>query len=242
MRTDSRAKLASRKSASRPGGLMRLALLAALLIGDQIRLNRPAYKYRLSIEVSTPSGVKSASGVLAVHPYRGYGSGGKTKTKGDALFVDLGNSKNLIAILAHGDGGADADEINYLPLRAYTAAGRNVSFRNVSQQTGTVPITGALVPVLLTFSNPGDPKSARVVAPDDLQSAFGDGTALRGVSVEAVPNGLWPLDFGGPLGTPVTRGVEAKLRWWNLPDDPAETALRTAGLKIRDAKEAFTRK
>jgi hypothetical protein len=31
--------------------------------------------------------------------------------------------------------------------------------------------------------------------------------------VEAVPNGLWPIDFGGGLGEPVTRGVTAKLPW-----------------------------
>ena len=33
-----------------------LALLAALVIGDQIRINRPAHKYRLTVEVETPEG------------------------------------------------------------------------------------------------------------------------------------------------------------------------------------------
>jgi hypothetical protein len=37
-----------------------LALLAALVIGDQIRINRPGHKYRLTVEVETPEGVKSA--------------------------------------------------------------------------------------------------------------------------------------------------------------------------------------
>ncbi len=49
-----------------------LGLLAALVIGDQIRINRPAHKYRLTMEVETPDGVKSASNVVSVHPYRGY--------------------------------------------------------------------------------------------------------------------------------------------------------------------------
>ena len=35
-----------------------LALLAALVIGDQIRINRPGHKYRLAIEVETPQGTK----------------------------------------------------------------------------------------------------------------------------------------------------------------------------------------
>ena len=35
-----------------------LALLAALVIGDQIRINRPGHKYRLTVEVETPEGIK----------------------------------------------------------------------------------------------------------------------------------------------------------------------------------------
>ena len=62
-----------------------ILLLAALVTGDQIRINRPAHKYRLSVEVDTPGGAKSASGVMAVQPDRGYSRGGSTRTKGDAV-------------------------------------------------------------------------------------------------------------------------------------------------------------
>ena len=87
-----------------------LALLAALVIGDQIRINRPGHKYRLTVEVETPEGVKSASGVMAVHPDRSYSRGGRTQTRGDAVFVDLGGGKNLVALLAHIDGTIDPKE------------------------------------------------------------------------------------------------------------------------------------
>src|ERR1700730_4134978 len=80
-----------------------LALLAALVIGDQIRINRARHKYRLTVEVETPEGVKSASGVMAVHPDRSYSRGGRTQAKGDAVFVDLGGGKHLVALLAHID-------------------------------------------------------------------------------------------------------------------------------------------
>jgi len=36
-----------------------VALLAALWIGDQIRINRPGHKYRLTVEVETPRGTKA---------------------------------------------------------------------------------------------------------------------------------------------------------------------------------------
>ena len=221
-----------------------LALLAALFIGDQIRINRPGHKYRLTVEVETPEGIKSASGVLSVHPDRGYSRRGQTATKGDAVFVDLGGN-NLVALLAHIDKTLDLDGINYVALRAYRAAGRNPSFNDMSRMTGVVAVTGALIPVLIAFADPGDPATARNVAPDDLEAAFGKGYRLRGMTAEVVPNGFWPLDFGGPLGEPVTRGIEAKLKWLSGADNAAAIAVKAAGLPAGapfDAKAAFTRK
>ena len=114
-----------------------IALLAALVIGDQIRINRPAHKYRLTVEVETPEGRKSASGVMAVHPDRSYTRRGQTRTLGDAIFVDLGQGKNLVALLAHIDNNLVLDDINYVALRAYTAAsGKRVSFSEMSRLTG----------------------------------------------------------------------------------------------------------
>jgi hypothetical protein len=115
----------------------------------------------------------------------------------------------------------------------------------MTRMTGAVPLTGALIPVLVTFISPDDPATARAVPPDDLEAALGNGFRLHGISAEVVPNGLWPLDFGGPLGEPVTRGIEAKLPWWNRSDNPAAIAFRTAGLPVGEAidpKLAFTRK
>src|ERR1700709_1216298 len=125
-----------------------LALLAALVIGDQIRINRPGHKYRLTVEVETPEGVRSASGIMAVHPDRSYSRGGQTLTKGDAVLVDLGGGKTLLALLAPLDKSVELDGMNYLALRAYNAAGRNVSFSEMSRMAGAVPVTGALIPIL----------------------------------------------------------------------------------------------
>src|SRR5215216_2110042 len=125
-----------------------LALLAVLVVGDQIRINRPGHKYRLTLEVETPEGIKSASGVMAVHPDRSYSRGGRTQIKGDAVFVDLGGGKNLVALLAHIDKSLELDGMNYVALRAYGAGGRKVSFDQMSRVTGAVPVQGELIPVL----------------------------------------------------------------------------------------------
>jgi len=223
-----------------------VALLAAIYIGDQIRINRPGHKYRLTVDVETPQGRKSANGILAVHPYRGYSGLGPTRTVGDAIFVDLGDGKNLVTLLAHVDENLDLDDINYVALRAYsTGSGKRVSFNEMNRQTGTVPVTGKLIPVLLTFADPANPGTARNVPPDDAEAVLGKGYRLHGISAEVVPNGFWPLDFGGALGEPVTRGIQLKLPWLIGPDNPAASALRAAGLRgveAIDAKAAFTRK
>jgi len=65
--------------------------------------------------------------------------------------------------------------MNYLALRAYNAAGRKVSFNEMSRMTGAVPVTGALIPVLVTFTDPKDPATARALPPDDLEAALGNG-------------------------------------------------------------------
>ena len=222
-----------------------LLLLAALVIGDQIRINRPNHKYRLTVEVETPQGVKSASGIMAVHPDRSYSRGGKTTTRGDAVFVDLGGGKNLVVLLAHPDKSLELDEINYVALRAYKAAGQNVSFNQMSRMTGTVPVKGEVIPVLVSFADPADPATARVVPSDGIEAVLGQGIRLRGMSAEVVPNGVWPLDFGGPLGDPVTRGIEARLPWLKGADNAAARALQAAGLRTGeaiDSRDAFTRK
>ena len=223
-----------------------LSLLAVLVIGDQIRINRPGHKYRLTVEVETPEGIKSASGVLAVTPDRGYSRKGRTRTTGDALYVDLGGGKNLVALLAHLDKALDLDGINYVALRAYGAAGgQRVSFNEMSRMKGIVAVTGELIPVLVTFADPNNPGTMRTVPPADLEAAFGRGVRLHAVTAEVVANGLWPIDFGGALGEPVTRGIETRLPWLKGTDEAAVAALKAADLKSSepiDAREVFTRR
>ena len=224
-----------------------LGLLAVLVIGDQIRINRPGHKYRLTVEVTTPEGIKTASGVLAVVPDRNYNRGGRTTMRGEAVFVDLGQGRNLVALLAHQRGSKlDLDDINYVAVRAYGATrGNRVSFTDINRQVGVVPVQGDVIPVLVSFGDIKDPATARRVAPDHADVVLGDGYTIRGLTAELVPNGFWPIDFGGVLGEPVTRGIGAKLPWLAASGDPAAAALKAAGLPvagITEAGEAFARK
>ena len=109
-----------------------------------------------------------------------------------------------------------------------------------------MPVKGALIPVLIAFTDPATPRHRAVWwRPGDAEAALGKGYRLQGIPAEVVPNGYWPLDFGGALGEPVTREIQAKLPWLRGAGNSAATALRAAGLPGVDgidAGEAFTRK
>ena len=216
------------------------------MIGDQIRINRPGHKYRLTVEVETPEGRKSASGVHG-RPSRSQLQPPRPDPHlGDAVFVDLGQGKNLVALLAHVDNNLDLDDMNYVALRAYTAAaGKRVSFNEMSRLTGTVPVKGALIPVLSAFADPANPGTARGVARRCRGGARQGLSVCRGSPPKWCRTDTGRLDFGGVLGEPVTRGIQAKLPWLSGAGNSAAAALRAAGLpgvEAIDAREAFTRK
>jgi hypothetical protein len=227
-----------------------ILLLAAIYLADQIRIGRPDHKYRLTVDVETPAGGRKASGILSVRPNRSYGGTGSgsslPQAKGDALLVDLGDGKNLVVLLAYGEDGSNFDDASFLPTRVLGARDRRIAFRDVKTLAGApaAVVPNEFRPVLVSFADLADPKSARRIDSNDLEASFGKGYRLRNFALDVVANGFWPLDVGGAFGEPVTRGIEAQLPWLKTPG-AAAVALQAAGLKAGEGYEAdaaFTRK
>ena len=77
-------------------------------------------------------------------------------------------------------------------------------FRRIERQVGEPPrdVPRKYWPVLVTFTDISDPTSVQLVDPDDLSAVFGEGFALRAVTLEITD-------------APVTSGVvEGVLGWW----------------------------
>lgn len=227
-----------------------ILLLAAIYLADQIRIGRPDHKYRLIADVETPAGIRTASGIISVRPNRSYGGTGSgsslPQAKGDALVIDLGDGKNVVVLLAYGEDGSNFDDVSFLPTRLFGARDRRIGFRDVKTLAGLpkVVVPEQLRPVFVSFTDLADPTSARRINPDDFEATFGAGYRLRTLALDVIANGFWPVDFGGALGEPVTRGIEARLPWLKSPG-AAATALRAAGLSVGEGFEAdaaFTRK
>ena len=164
------------------------------------------YRYRLTIEVDTPQGLKSGSSVIETTVQDDTESWGprearlvRSTTKGEAVFVDLGSSRQVIALLAMGPSGVDdPDFTNLVPTLFQRRALEEM--RSWQERKGQFTLPSNLVPTLVTFADLNDPNTARVLRPDELEAVLGPGVQFRRAWIEMT-------------GDPVTRGVEKKLPW-----------------------------
>jgi hypothetical protein len=145
--------------------------------------------------------------------------------KGEAIFVDLGHGKNLIALLGWGQVGEDEDKIVHL-ISAALAPHVRGDWKEECKLRGRGDLPSSYFPTLITFSDLKNPATAKVVNPVDLAATFGSGYSLRRITLETTSDA-------------VTRGIEKKLPWWSLPGRPAAVAWLAwrAGQNVGSSQE-----
>lgn len=203
------------------GGLILLILSPVLLFFGYWGLARTEFRYRTTLEVETPNGVKSGSSVIRIFWIPGFGvqSTGGAYEDGEATFVDLGDGKFVIALLASGPKGNYghrlAEAFFGINQLGYTRA---PMIALAKQPIGTrVLLEGENIPTLVTFANKDNPQTARIIAPAGFHWAFGEGYTLKSASFELVHPGLWPINLLGLpwpawlVGSPVTREIASRL-------------------------------
>ncbi len=197
-----------------------LAALLALLLAACSADETPTYRYRLTVEVDTPEGLRTGSSVIEVATRTvrpGSNPSGiavSFKVRGEAAAVDLGERGVLFALLKSEGTNEWAARIMMLLSPKYAGEGFIERFDNMHDLVGvielprTFPRDGHLrersaYPMLVTFGDLADPTSVARVDPDDLAASFGEGVSLRRITVEMTDD-------------PVTTGIEQWLGW--LPD------------------------
>ncbi|MBX9776150.1 MAG: hypothetical protein K2Y71_17355 [Xanthobacteraceae bacterium] len=196
-------------------------ILTCLLVGGFLAwiLLFPIYtaRFRLTVEVETPDGLKSGSSVIEttirdVKVGLPEMVGLRYGANGEAVFVDLGQGRNLFGLLAFGPNGQDQDRLNRL-VRAALAPGQSRDWREEANLRGSGELPPDYVPTLVTFADLKDPRTARVVSPQEFESVFGPGVRFRRAWIETVRAGIWPLNLFGVTGMPITQGIERMLPW-----------------------------
>lgn len=183
------------------------------------------HRFRITIDVETPQGPKQGSSVWSVTctaPFSGGGWSvmtGGCSTVGEAVFVDLGQGRNLVGLVAHDDIAARAFEYVGVP-RDRNGNMLASWYSYAAGWRGARVLTGKNIPALVTFSDLSDPATGRIIPATDagFASVFGADYRLASIALEIVSVGLWPFNLVGLWGTPVSRGIEKHITWM---DDPA---------------------
>lgn len=195
----------------------------------------PDYRYRLTVEVDTPKGLKTGSSVIQVEQSLGRAGGAPassqiyTRVRGEAVAVDLPGGQTLFALLRSDSNSQWAGTIVSALTPRLVEAGGKPRFDGVLQLKGEVELPRYLnrsrqrpapsaYPMLVAFGDPDDPTSVTLVDPDDLAATFGEGVSLKSITVELTDD-------------PVTTGIEERLGWLG-PYGEQHGALKPSGSRF----------
>jgi len=194
------------------------------------------FRYRMTVEVETPQGLRAGSGVIEVKlSDPGWGGmpteGTSARVRGEAVTVDLPGGRVLFALLR---SPFNYDAAAVYPYDALKPSRYRGEYALVERTKEMKRIRGAGVlpeksyPRLVTFDDLADPASVRLVDSENLAATFGEGVRLRRITVQITHD-------------PVTAGIEQKLPWLrshrgtlkpNPPmflDDPSDPDLLLLG-------------
>jgi|JI10StandDraft_1071094.scaffolds.fasta_scaffold10247_5 hypothetical protein len=147
------------------------------------------WRYKMTVSVETPEGLKTGSAVREVsvkfepragykpHPYHV-----TTKVKGEAVVVDLGERGVLFALI-------DPDDYRFV-FEAFpgppglTLEGAEFYSSLVAGQKNLLEPDPKRNPRLAKFSNKNDYRTISLILPDELSSFYGMGVVLKEISVE----------------------------------------------------------
>ncbi|MGH9875699.1 MAG: hypothetical protein ACRD9S_24850 [Pyrinomonadaceae bacterium] len=160
-------------------------------------------RYRLTLEAMTPDGPKTGSGVIQVSygsqfNLNGGGRKGDMEVTGEAVPLDLGQGKVLFATLTKDGSGRNSTpgrldgalNAEWLPVVIFGfkwnwgEESRLPAQIKAAKAAGPKDVPFRSLPTLVRFEDVSDPKSVRLVEPERLNAAFGEGFALTKATLE----------------------------------------------------------
>jgi hypothetical protein len=179
------------------------------------------YNYRLKVDVETPLGLRSGESVIQRTTWLerfvpGHGARLPVQVKGEAVYVDLGEGKNLFFTLTSQASGREsmnftgALDAGTLPWKIFTfgfdfydVKAQCAAAQALSEQVRDVPLVN--LPTTVTFRDIADPKSIELVDPRDISKTFGPGYAMKSARIAITAD------------QPMER-IEKLLTWWHATD------------------------
>ena len=150
------------------------------------------WRYKITVEVDTPSGVVSGSsvhhvrvGVSRNQPGAVIGQGYKLYLDGEAVVVNLPNGRSLFALLRQSNDLGTRFGFVVPGLVVPGKIERHEKLKMVADQSKTsrreFVVPKSLYPLLVTFEDYNVLKSMKWIKPETLQETFGPGYAINKV-------------------------------------------------------------
>lgn len=165
--------------------------LAMLVGGCDLFYPSSTIRYRMTVEVETPGGLRSGSSVIETKAWETNGLNGRSvqsELHGEAVAVELPNHQVLFALLKGVDGleggYAYAAYNPLLPITITKNADWRVSAGAIKAQTAAATLTTEHYPIMVRFRDIRDPRSVEAVDPDNLSASFGTGVRLKRIVVQ----------------------------------------------------------
>lgn len=177
------------------------------------------YRYRMTVEVMADGVLHSGSSVIEVtlqkQPVIIWGViPVLPSVRGEAVFVDLGQGRNVIGLLATGPYGQNVGYPAGLVSALFGLRLDDVDLPIYPALHGRRELPENLLPTFVTFADLNDPKTARAVSANDFERVFGKGVRLEHVWLAMTTD-------------PVTTQIDTKLPWWKRRGRPADEAYQT---------------
>lgn len=139
------------------------------------------------------------------------------QVRGEAVVLDLGTRGTVFALLKEGVDVHSGAE--YIVFRAFGFPGGafpspiTYGLQQARQLSGQRDLPLTSLPLLVRFLDIDDPNTAEQVDPLDFERSFGPGAKLVHATLEIVSAGIWPMNWIGITGEPITAEINRKLKW-----------------------------
>lgn len=161
------------------------------------------YRYRMQVSVQVGDQLKTGSSVIQVRLERqppGFPNAVVQTISGEAVFVELGAGRNVLALLGSGPNSLTYDYPAYVVPRHFKLDYTDSDLPKFPSLQGSWALSAAEMPTLVSFADINDPKSARVLDPQNLAATLGADVSLKDIVVEMTD-------------APVTRRIFSLVPW-----------------------------
>jgi hypothetical protein len=185
------------------------AFIVVLIVGGvawcEVAYPTYTYRYRMTVEVEVDGKLHAGSSVIEVRlitqptdlvPVPAV----RPEASGEAVFVDLGAGRNVVALLTSGPDLLNVDYPKYVVSTHFGLSTVKADWGKYPKLHQRWDLPANRMPALVTFLDVNDPKSARLLSQSDFGAVLGPGIRLKRVWIEMTSD-------------PVTRDIFRRLPW-----------------------------